>query len=264
MRRLAISLCILASLAVAACASGQWQPVAAGVDYQRVQRDGVDVHITRADLRNPAVRVVATSEAEHGMTVSEFARKKHAIVAINADYFDEQTRPIGLTLDACGVWTRGQKVPRKEGLVAFGQRLAEIQRNTMKPRRWMTAGVSGWPMLNQGCDPIAKLPGSDHFTRAPHPRTAVGLSKSGRTAYFVVAEGRQEDVGGMTLPELAAFMDDLGACTAMNLDGGGSSAMWIEDRIVNRPSDGVERKVGNHLAIVAAKDFHGCESKEKD
>ena len=51
---------------------------------------------------------------------------------------------------------------------------------------------------------------------------------------------------------------DLGVCEAMNLDGGGSSAMWIGDAIVNRPSDGAERKVGNHLAVVAAADYSGC------
>jgi exopolysaccharide biosynthesis protein len=71
-------------------------------------------------------------------------------------------------------------------------------------------------------------------------------------------------VPGMTLPELAAFMDELGACVAMNLDGGGSSAMWVDPdgdadgAIVNRFSDGVERKVGNHLAVVASGDYKGC------
>jgi exopolysaccharide biosynthesis protein len=54
-------------------------------------------------------------------------------------------------------------------------------------------------------------------------------------------------------------MDELGACTAVNLDGGGSSAMWVDDRIVNRPSDLVERKVVNHLAVVAASDYRGCD-----
>jgi exopolysaccharide biosynthesis protein len=80
--------------------------------------------------------------------------------------------------------------------------------------------------------------------------------------YFVVADGRREGVPGMTLPELALFMDqELDACAAMNLDGGGSSAMWVRDAIVNRPSDGPERKVGNHLAVVAASDYDGCSER---
>ena len=76
--------------------------------------------------------------------------------------------------------------------------------------------------------------------------------------YIVVADGRREGVPGLTLPELATFMDEIGACVAMNLDGGGSSAMWVHDTIVNQPSEGVEREVGDHLAVIASSDFHGC------
>ncbi len=83
--------------------------------------------------------------------------------------------------------------------------------------------------------------------------------------FIVVTDGRREGVPGLTLPELAQFMDELGACTVMNLDGGGSSAMWVEDQIVNRPSDGTERKVGNHLAVIAASEYSGCrERREKE
>jgi exopolysaccharide biosynthesis protein len=49
----------------------------------------------------------------------------------------------------------------------------------------------------------------------------------------------------------------------MNLDGGGSTAMWLEDEIVNQPSDGAERKVGDHLAVVAASDYSGCDEAER-
>ncbi|HEX2062671.1 MAG TPA: phosphodiester glycosidase family protein [Thermoanaerobaculia bacterium] len=247
---------------VSACRA-EWQRVAPGVEYRRITRDTLDAHVARIDLRNANIRVIASSASDRGLTVSEFAKKNRALVAINADYFDEQLRPIGLAMGACGVWAEGIDVGRKQGLVGVGRRKAEIQSNTMKPRPWMTGAVSGWPLLNTNCHPVEKLPGSDHFTRAPHPRTAVGLSKNGRTMYFVVTDGRREGVPGLTLPELAQLMDELGACVAMNLDGGGSSAMWVEDEIVNRPSDGTERKVVDHLAVVAASDYSGCTESEK-
>ena len=53
--------------------------------------------------------------------------------------------------------------------------------------------------------------------------------------------------------------EKLHACAAINFDGGGSSAMWVSDRIVNRPSDGVERPVGDHLAVVLRSDFAACD-----
>jgi len=231
----------------AACTAGaQWTPVVDGVDYQRIRRGPLDAHVTRIDLRNRNIKIRASNEDDRGLTVSAFARKRDAIVAINGDYFNEQQQPIGVSIGFCGTWWKGIDVGRKEGLVAFGRGRADIQQNTMTTRRWMKAGVTGWPLLVSNCEVIENLPGSDHFTRAPHPRTAVGLSRDGKTVYFVVTE-------------LAKFLrEELGVCRAMNLDGGGSSAMWVRDRIVSVPSEGEERGVGNHLAVVAASTPDDC------
>jgi len=254
---------LLLSLLFATSALAQWRTVAPGVDYQRIVREKIDVHVTRVDLMHPNTKVIATKKSEQGLTVSQYARKTKAIVAVNADYFDPQLRPLGRAMGACGVWSRGAKLQRKQGLVAIGPGRAEIQKNTQRTQIWMRGAVSGWPMLVEDCAPIEALPGSDAFTRGPHPRTAAGVSADGKTLYLVVADGRREDVPGMTLPELADFfVRELGACRAMNLDGGGSSAMWVRNAIVNRPSDGAERKVGNHLAVVGAADYSGCAERK--
>lgn len=84
------------------------------------------------------------------------------------------------------------------------------------------------------------------------PRTAVGLTKEGHLL-LVVVDGRQVYSAGLTLLEMALFMQDLGAVNAMNLDGGGSSSMVINDKVVNKPSDGKERKVGNALAVTSTR-----------
>jgi len=91
-----------------------------------------------------------------------------------------------------------------------------------EPAPWMTGAISGWPMVVEDCEPVAKLPGSDHFTNAPHPRTAVGLSRTGGSccSWSRTVAGR---TFRPTLPELAALMVEVGACTALNLDGGGSA-----------------------------------------
>lgn len=81
------------------------------------------------------------------------------------------------------------------------------------------------------------------------PRTAVGVTKEGHIILFVV-DGRQSSSIGMTLQELAQFMQELGAVDAMNFDGGGSSEMVVNGKNVNNPSDGRERSVGGALMIV--------------
>jgi exopolysaccharide biosynthesis protein len=81
-----------------------------------------------------------------------------------------------------------------------------------------------------------------------NPRTAIGLTADGRIV-LVVVDGRQSSSVGMSLAELANFFQRLGVESAMNLDGGGSSAMVIRGRVVNHPSDGFERSVTNALLV---------------
>jgi exopolysaccharide biosynthesis protein len=248
----------------AAAAFADWTRVGPGVDYQEFRGDNYDVHVTRVDLTNDDIQVISTRESEKGLKVSDFAKREHAIAAINGDYFDERFNPIGMTVGPCGEWDSVKKI-RREGYVAVGDNKARIAKQSdvsldADPEPWMEATVSGWPAIVVSCKPVTPLPGSASFTLATHPRTAVGLSKDRRTLYLVVADGRRTGVPGFTLPQLAAFMSEkLHACAAINFDGGGSSAMWVTDRIVNRPSDGVERPVGDHLAVVLRSDFAACD-----
>lgn len=81
------------------------------------------------------------------------------------------------------------------------------------------------------------------------PRTAVGITKD-QHILLVVVDGRQEHSVGYTLLELALFMQEMGAVDAVNFDGGGSSEMILQNEIINRPSDGNERKIGSALVVL--------------
>lgn len=260
------TLVFLSLLFLATVSYGDWQNVAPGVDYQEFTPPGMDIHVTRIDLTNDQIKVIATREGERGLKVSDFARREKAIAAINGDYFDEKFHPVGLVVGPCGQWD-GTKDTKREGVVAIGGKRASISRQSAvmdPPEKWIEAAISGWPALVVDCDVVDPLPGSDVFTRSPHPRTAVALDEDGATMYFVVADGRRTGVAGMTLPQLAQFIvNKLHACSAINLDGGGSAAMWVDDEIVNRPSDGVERPVGDHLAVVRRSDYVACDSSDR-
>ncbi len=97
---------------------------------------------------------------------------------------------------------------------------------------------------------IEEFPSDIAVGRAP--RTAVGVTKDGHVL-LVVVDGRQQHSMGLTLLELALLMQEFGAVDAMNLDGGGSSEMVVKGKIMNKPSDGRERSVGDAL-IIAPKD----------
>ena len=94
---------------------------------------------------------------------------------------------------------------------------------------------------------------------AVHPRTAIGVDRSGMVMWLVVVDGRQKQFSeGMNVHELGRQMRELGCWNAMNMDGGGSSVMGLVSgkeglRVVNSPSD--RRRVRRTLsaAEIAAR-----------
>lgn len=119
----------------------------------------------------------------------------------------------------------------------------------------VTQAIGGWPrIVRQGKNTVRfeviaeeAIPAN---TDRRHPRTAIGISRDGRKLYFAVVDGRQVGSVGVTLDELANLMVRLGAYDAINLDGGGSSTMVVNGRIVNSPSDLTgERPVSNAIIV---------------
>lgn len=87
---------------------------------------------------------------------------------------------------------------------------------------------------------------------ASNPRTAI--AQVGELHYLlVVSDGRTEDSQGLSLYELASFLEGLGAQTAYNLDGGGSSTLYFNGRVVNNPTTNgrtiTERKMSDIVYI---------------
>ncbi|MGW7205477.1 phosphodiester glycosidase family protein [Streptomyces sp. NPDC054837] len=89
------------------------------------------------------------------------------------------------------------------------------------------------------------------WSNVRQPRTLAGIDRHGRLLLATV-DGRQPGVSeGFTLAEAARFMRTLGAVQALNLDGGGSSAMAVDGALVNVPSDATgERAVGDTVQIL--------------
>jgi len=98
------------------------------------------------------------------------------------------------------------------------------------------------------------------FVETHHPRTAVAKLKDGKFLMITV-DGRSEASGGISLYDLAAYLIELGATDAMNLDGGGSTTMFLNGKVVNHPSDKEgERKVSDAL-IVTPRNTNGSRRK---
>ncbi len=116
--------------------------------------------------------------------------------------------------------------------------------------------IGGWPRILRDGVNIAAGAAAEEGTisrnaEARHPRTGVGFSRDSSTLFLVTVDGRSTASVGMTLIEFADLCREFGAWQAMNFDGGGSTTMVVQGRIVNVPSDPTgERAVGNVLMVV--------------
>ena len=111
--------------------------------------------------------------------------------------------------------------------------------------------IGGNPDLVKDGRLISDCTGSNFCWR--HPRTGVGITPEG-TILLVTVDGRMDSSRGMTLDEFGRLFIELGAESAMNMDGGGSTTMVVRDRIRNVPSGGYERPVGSALLVLPRPD----------
>ncbi|MGQ9697520.1 MAG: phosphodiester glycosidase family protein [Armatimonadota bacterium] len=120
----------------------------------------------------------------------------------------------------------------------------------------VTNAISGGPYVVKNAREYIDLAAegfAQSFGVLRHPRTLLGVTESGRLL-IVTVDGRQSISAGMTLQEAARLMLSLGAVTAVNLDGGGSTTLAVRGVVVNSPSDGKERPVTTALVLYSASE----------
>ena len=190
--------------------------------------------------------------------VSETATANNAILAVNGDYYG--FRDSGIVIRN-GVVFRDSGA--REGLAMYRDGTVKVYDETQTTAAQLVAdGV--WNTLSFGpaiVESGAAVSGIDqvevdtnvgnHSIQGEQPRTAIGVAADGHIL-LVVVDGRDPGYSrGATLPELADIMISLGATTAYNLDGGGSSELWFNGVVVNQPSNGGERATSDILYIAA-------------
>ncbi|GAA1430028.1 hypothetical protein GCM10009616_13530 [Microlunatus lacustris] len=110
-----------------------------------------------------------------------------------------------------------------------------------------TFGVAGRYRLTERGRVVVPRSSGSFFSR--HPRTIAGQTSDGKIL-LVTIDGRQAGSVGATLSEAAAVAQALDLTDSVNLDGGGSTAMVAGGMLVNQPSGGIERRVGDALVYV--------------
>ena len=190
-------------------------------------------------------------------TTSAIAEANDAIFAINGDYYG--FRDTGIVIRN-GVVYRDEGA--RQGLAFYTDGTVKVyDETTTTAEQLLAEGVwntlSFGPSLLEDGDVAAGIEDievdtnvGNHSIQGEQPRTAIGVIDENHLV-FVVVDGRSDGYSdGVTMTELAEIMQGLGATTAYNIDGGGSSTMYFDGELVNNPlGKGAERGTSDILYI---------------
>ncbi len=271
--RLGAMVSLLGSLALPA-ADTETRPFP-GVRYihrHTTEPRAINMHIVIVDLNQPGVSIVTTGPngdrpGETDLeTTRAFVKRSQAQVGINSGFFGRTTEKQGLggaelsslavsdgvNVSDWGTWIKDALNIGAANKVTFVTRAKDDTTGYMTtPKVELYNAMAGNARLLW--DGVV-LPGKGGD--ATYPQAAVGHTADHRLILFV-SDGRQPGFSeGMTYEEVAVVLKEFGAVDALAFDGGGSATMVLADgkdgepKVLNRPSDGKERAVGNNLGVI--------------
>ena len=273
---LTFALCLHAQCDSLAFANGPWQTdTLDGMVLKQCRFEGQHLFASNQqifvlEIPDTAQYTLAFAHEPRRTKTSEMARRHGAVAAVNGSFFDmDQHFPICyLRIDSVDI---GENTPGKDtvnrkyyqyGTLCLNHDSVLILK-TGSSRHWeeglpypdiMTAG----PLLIWH-DTLQYMRDDRTFVTNRHNRTAVGIREDGTVLLFV-ADGRAKESEGLSLTELQLLLRWLGCRDALNLDGGGSSTLYLNignyQGVANCPSDNGrfdhagERSVSNAVLIM--------------
>ena len=232
------------------------------------------VSIVEIDAKKAKGRFALASNLGYITPTSKFAKDSGAVVAMNGSFYNMK-KPYN---SVCYFKKHGveefvfneKMAQRDNGAVAISSKgklsvhpADASEPGNVAPAQTWPAALDAVSVVSSG--PVLLVDGKDarldenSFNRNRHPRSAVGTA--GKKVYLVTVDGRNaENAQGVSLWEFTKIMRWIGAEDALNMDGGGSTTLYVEGEngngIVNHPSDNKkfdrqgERHVVNSLLFI--------------
>lgn len=227
------------------------------VTLKEYRENDSTIYVADVQLTDSSYLKTALAQGSYGRNVtqktSEIAESVNAVLAINGDYYGAQEK--GYVIRN-GKLYRDTAIANQEDLVIYEDgSFGIINESDVTAQELIEKGavqtLSFGPALVQNGKITVSQNEEVGQAMASNPRTAIGIIDDNHYV-FVVSDGRTSESEGLSLYELAEFMDSLGAETAYNLDGGGSSTMYFNGSVVNNTTGGMgnsERSVSDIVYI---------------
>lgn len=199
------------------------------------------IYVADIILSSPEYLQTAFAQNAYGRNVtektSEIAESAGAILAINGDYFGAQEDGY---VFRNGVLYRNTSSSGQEDLVIYEDgSFAIINETDVTGEELLADGaqqvLSFGPALIENGTVVVSENDEVGKAKTSNPRTAIGIVDN-LHYMFVVSDGRTDENAGLSLLQLSEFMKEFGVTTAYNLDGGGSSTMYFNGKVINNPT----------------------------
>lgn len=221
--------------------------------YHHIRRFDSDIHIFEADSKDFFVDVELGKYGKLEQLSRIKREGKEAVCKINGGFFDaKRTREhLGTFIDEGLYYTPPHSsfidfIYYKDGTTEIKKIKGLEEIAGLQPRTHWVIGTS-WSLVQKGEISLENTDKIDHSSWR-NPRTLLGQREDG-TFVLAVADGRKNTSKGLTAKQSAELMKELGCYNAVNLDGGGSSEMIVNDKIVNSPRDKGERYIGSAVLV---------------
>ena len=212
------------------------------VTLSQYRVEDTTVYVADVITDDPSALQTALAGDTYGRNVTDatstIAADNNAVLAINGDFYGARTS--GYVIRN-GVLYRGTSSGNEDLVIWADGSFSIVDEDEITAQELLDQGavqvLSFGPALVE--DGQVTVTESDEVgkAKASNPRTAIGIIEEGHYL-FVVSDGRTDESEGLTLKQLADLMESLGAQTAYNLDGGGSSTMVFQGQVVNNPTTG--------------------------
>ena len=221
--------------------SNSYQDENIEIEIKEYRENNTTIYVADIKITNPALLKTGLANGSYGKNVTEktstIADGLGAILAINGDYYGVQEN--GYVLKN-GTIYRSTAVKNQEDLVIYEDGSFEIiNESDVDIDTLLKNGayniLSFGPSLVEAGNVAVSQNDEVGKAMASNPRTAIGIIDDLHYV-FVVSDGRTSTSEGLSLYELANFMQSIDVTTAYNLDGGGSSTMYFNGKIINNPT----------------------------
>lgn len=213
------------------------------INLETIRSDNTTVYVADIQVSDASYLKTALANDTYGTNITEktsdIATNNHAILAVNGDYYGANTTGYVIKNNILYRDTIRENATYGDLAIYKDGSFKIIYENEITAQELIDQGVVNLlafgPNLIENEEIVVDSSTEIGRAMASNPRTAIGIIDE-KHYIILVSDGRTQESTGLSLYQMAKIMKQYGAKTAYNLDGGGSSTLYFNGQVINKPT----------------------------